>query len=75
MFSIDFLVMAGTISSGLLILFNKTLDDFICNTATGAGKQKAHFLIVSTNSPLLSGCHSRHSFRHEYFFNVKIIIT
>mgnify|MGYP001856704679 FL=1 len=45
MFSIDFLVMAGTISLGLLVLFNKTLDDFICSTATGAGKQKAHFLI------------------------------
>lgn len=47
--------MAGTISLGLLILFNKTLDDFICSTATGAGKQKAHFLIVPTKSPLLTG--------------------
>lgn len=54
MFSIDFLVMAGTISLRLLILFNKTLDYFICHTATGAGKQKALFLIVSTNSPLLA---------------------
>lgn len=37
--------MAGTISLGLLVLFNKTLDDFICSTATGAGKQRTHFLI------------------------------
>lgn len=68
MFSIDFLVMAGTISLGLLILFNKTLDGFICNTAPGAGKQKAHFLIVSTKSPLLTGWHSRHSFCHVWGF-------
>lgn len=47
--------MAGTISLGLLILFNKALDYFICNSATGAGKQKAHFLIVPTKSPLLPG--------------------